>query len=29
MKFIIGIKPTILTGKGTTEDAKERFKSSY
>ena len=29
MKFILGIKPTILTGYGTTIDAKERFRSSY
>ena len=29
MKFTIGIKPTILTGYGTTKDAKERFRSSY
>lgn len=29
MKFTIGIKPTILTGYGTTRDAKERFRSSY
>jgi len=28
MKFIIGIKPTVLTGKGTTRDARERFRSS-
>ena len=28
MKFIIGIKPTILTGKGTTKDAVDRFRSS-
>jgi len=28
MKFIIGIKPTILTGYGTTKDARERFRSS-
>ncbi len=29
MKFTIGIKPTILTGWGTTKDAKERFRNSY
>lgn len=29
MKFTIGIKPTILTGYGTTKNAKERFRSSY
>lgn len=29
MQFIIRIKPTILTGYGTTRDAKERFISSY
>lgn len=29
MKFILGIKPTVLTGNGTTRDAKERFRSSY
>ena len=28
MKFIIGIKPTILRGKGTTREAYERFRSS-
>lgn len=29
MKFIIGIKPTILTGYGTTRDAKARFRNSF
>lgn len=29
MKFILGIKPTVLTGNGTTKDAKERFRNSY
>ena len=29
MKFTIGIKPTVLTGYGTTKNAKERFRSSY
>ena len=29
MKFIIGIKPTILTGPGTTKAAKDRFRNSY
>ena len=28
MKFIIGIKPTILTGYGTTKNAQEKFRSS-
>lgn len=28
MNFILGIKPTILTGKGTTKDARERFRNS-
>ena len=28
MKFILGIKPTILTGWGTTKDAKVRFRES-
>ena len=28
MKFILGIKPTILTGYGTTVDARDRFRSS-
>lgn len=28
MKFTIGIKPTILTGWGTTKDAKARFRES-
>ena len=28
MKFILGIKPTIITGFGTTKDAKARFRSS-
>ena len=28
MKFTIGIKPTILTGRGTTKDAKARFRGS-
>ena len=28
MKFILGIKPTILTGWGTTRDAKARFRES-
>ena len=28
MKFILGIKPTILTGWGTTKDAKARFRES-
>ena len=28
MKFILGIKPTVLTGYGTTREAKERFRSS-
>ena len=28
MKFILGIKPTILTGWGTTKDAKARFHES-
>jgi len=29
MKFILGIKPTVLTGNGTTNNAKERFRNSY
>ena len=29
MKFTIGIKPTVLTGNGTTNNAKERFHESY
>ena len=29
MKFTIGIKPYVMTGNGTTKDAKERFRSSY
>jgi hypothetical protein len=29
MKFIIGIKPTILKGYGTMSAAKERFRQSY
>lgn len=28
MKFILGIKPTILTGYGTTKNAIERFRNS-
>lgn len=28
MKFVLGIKPTILTGYGTTKDARERFRNS-
>ena len=28
MKFILGIKPTILTGYGTTKDACEKFRNS-
>lgn len=28
MKFIIGIKPTIMTGYGTTRGAKSRFRNS-
>ncbi len=28
MKFILGIKPTVLTGNGTTKDAREKFRSS-
>lgn len=28
MKFILGIKPTILTGYGTTKDAFTRFRNS-
>lgn len=28
MKFILGIKPTIITGFGTTKDAKARFRAS-
>lgn len=28
MRFTIGIKPTILTGRGTTKDAKARFRES-
>lgn len=29
MKFILGIKPTILTGRGTTNDARARFRDSF
>ena len=29
MKFILGIKPTILTGYGTTRDAQIRFRDSF
>ena len=28
MKFVLGIKPTILTGRGTTKDAKAGFRES-
>ena len=28
MKFIIGIKPTVITGYGTIKDAKARFRES-
>lgn len=28
MKFILGIKPTIITGWGTTKDAQVRFRNS-
>lgn len=29
MKFILGIKPTVLTGNGTTKNAKQRFHDSF
>ena len=28
MKFVLGIKPTVITGRGTTKDAKARFRDS-
>jgi len=28
MRFVLGIKPTVITGRGTTKDAKARFRDS-